>query len=638
MGILRLTSFMDENPQILKEFQLHDTKLVIDGKNLLHLIFEGSKINKKHGGDYDRFACEIVKFFSILKACNIKPYVLFDGGDDPSDRKFNTKLRGLRERLEKAMRISSGQSKKNNVMPILAYDTFKSVLFEINVPFNVCDFEADEEIAILANEFNCPVLSLDSDFYILPINAGYIPFNSVCLEPQEGKRWNNSVYHYLPARIYYVDSFATCFHALGRNVLPLIALLLGNDYVDREIFYPFFSSLRFCKYQQQFNIPDFFPNMRKLISWLNSLDTYDEGIQKILSSACTSEDKETILSAINITEKAYTLDNKSLSTEKILQISNNGLTVPSWVLNFHREGRLPSELIKILLSRRNFLKPQIEDLKSPSSYQCCARLRKYVYCILLSEDVGNAGVQSSLDNGTEANGKCAVEEYDRKGYELVKKVVCPIKNAKIFDMLPKLSEIHTLPPTVRENTVRLALDIPLFNIFHLSKDLEFILGIVLFWKKNAQPNATENHLRSVLVCLIMLKLTSIVRRGSTGHEQNLIDDAVLGMPVKARKQINMRLLMFSQIRDDRLDSNLIHGFAQLQACFKTAMDLNCLLLCPFPTPCIYQIFSGTFLYNFVVELWKRRNPDMFVCELLSKNSDLPKVYEILYSAVMNSLL
>lgn len=64
-----------------------------------------------------------------------------------------------------AIQLTKQRREYCRVMPIITRDTFIAVLMEITIPFVVCDFEADIEIANLANQFNCPVLSDDSDFY-----------------------------------------------------------------------------------------------------------------------------------------------------------------------------------------------------------------------------------------------------------------------------------------------------------------------------------------------------------------------------------------------------------------------------------------------------------------------------------------
>lgn len=155
---------MKSNPQLKKKIRLHDTEVVIDGNSLYHFIFYCNQLDFIHGGDYDQFADKIIKFFKLLHCCNIQPYIVFDGGNDANDMKFQTNRKRMKERLEMAMQLAKGYKGNCKVMPIMAFDTFKAVLKEIKIPFAVCDFEADKEIAKLANKLNCPVLSNDSDF------------------------------------------------------------------------------------------------------------------------------------------------------------------------------------------------------------------------------------------------------------------------------------------------------------------------------------------------------------------------------------------------------------------------------------------------------------------------------------------
>lgn len=654
MGISGLTTFMDDNLQLIKEFPLHDTKVVIDGNNLYHLIFYNNHVDFPHGGDYDQYARKIKEFFSLLHSCNIEPYVVFDGGYEQDDKKFQTILRRVQQRLEMALLLAKGQ--RGRVMPILAYDTFSAVLREIKVPFAVCDFEADKEIGILANQFDCPVLSYDSDFYILPLSAGFIPFDSVNFTLQEGRREDDSLYQYLPARRYHVDNFVKFFPSLGREVLPLIATLLGNDYVDIRIFYSFYSSVRSQEGKTQFRIPKTHTKMQKVISWLESLESYDEGIQKIMSSAVTPFQKETISVAIQKTVEAFTANSSDTEFSlysyfmehekpegKLQYVGKplkgyNGSTIPSWYASYHRQGLLPPSSLDIITLHRKFLLPQVEGPKAISSYHCSVKLRKYMYGILLSEDIAFLGKTEEMA----ANRKCAVEEYDRKYYELKKNFVCPEITLEGYGSLPKLSDIPELSLSNKEKIIRLVLEIPSFGLDCMTKDLEFVLGIVLFWIRNADPKVTISHLKTVLVCLLMLKVKWIlIHHGATGCEENMIETAALSMPTENIKEVRTKLHPYNarpeHSKKHPIDSDLIHSFAQLQTCILTAMHLNFLLLCPFPSPSVSHIFSGTFLYNFCVEIQKRRSPDMFISELLSKDSNLEHVYHRLLDAMMNFL-
>lgn len=159
----------------------------------------------------------------------------------------------------------------------------------------------------------------------------------------------------------------------------------------------------------------------------------------------------------------------------------------------------------------------------------------------------------------------------------------------------------------------------------MTKDLELVIGIILFWVKEAEPKVTLYHLQSVLVCMIMLKVKWVLLQGGdTGSETNLIETAVLDMTDRGLEEVSANLLTYDTKLEHSVNhpvkSELIHGFAQLQTCIIATMHLNSLLLHPFPSPCIPHIFSRTFLYNFCLELREQKDPDVFIYELLVKGS------------------
>lgn len=648
MGILGLTTFIKNNPQITEDFSLHSTKVVIDGNSLYHFLYNKDKLDFLHGGDYDQYADKIREFFGLLQSCNIQPYVVFDGGNEPNEKKFQTVLSRIERRLEMAIQLTIQQRDYCRVMPIMTRDTCIAVLLEITIPFVVCDFEADKEIAKLANHLDCPVLSDDSDFYILPLTSGFIRFESLNLTLQEIRVGNGTLKHCLPARRYHVDSFVECFPSLGKDVFPLLAALLGNDYVDKTVFNSFCFSIRSIEGRTQFTDPTEEKKILKIVLWLQSLKSYREGIEKIMSK---SKNKDAVSLAIKITEEAFTLNATetefSLSSyfmEKGSTVSNPiqghyGSMIPTWYVSQHREGIIPPTCMDIITLHRKLLIPQVEDPKSSvSSYQCSESIRKYMYGVLLSEDIDD--VQQK--EGVASNRECVVEEFDRNAHVIMVKPVYPLISLAEYGKLPKLSEIPNLSTCEKENILRLVINMPSFSIDHMTKDLELVLGIVVFWIKKAKPQISIFHLQSVLVCLIMLKVKWVLSKHyAPGGEKNLIETAVLGMDTKYREEVRFKLNSFNtgpkHNKRNPVECDLIHGFAQLQTCIMATMHFNYLLMCPFPSPCIPHIFAGTFLYSFCTALQNQRSPDIFIHELLSKDSMLSRVYQCLYDAVIKAL-
>lgn len=257
-----------------------------------------------------------------------------------------------------------------------------------------------------------------------------------------------------------------------------------------------------------------------------------------------------------------------------------------------------------------------------------------MYGILLSEDIEDKGLTADMISD--------VEEYDRKGHTLLSETVYALRTLTGYGELPYLSVIPNLSSSEKENILRRIIDMPSFSIDYMTKDLELVLGIVLFWIKRAKPHVTIFHLHSILVCLIMLKLKWVLfHHGTTGCEKNLIEVTVLDMTGESLKEVFFKLNQYSakihHTTEHPVDSSVIHGFAQFQTCLMGTMHLNSLLMCPFPNPCIHHLFSGTFLYNVYLELKKQESADLFIHKVLLMESSLAQIHQCLFDAVINAL-
>lgn len=112
--------------------------------------------------------------------------LLWFKGIDPSDKKFSTIRQRLQSKIKEANNLSHGR--RGSVLPILTRDLFIQVLIQREIPLFQCPFEADKEIACLAHQWNCPVLSNDSDFYIFDLpgvgsNRIFFFFVNVNIDP-----------------------------------------------------------------------------------------------------------------------------------------------------------------------------------------------------------------------------------------------------------------------------------------------------------------------------------------------------------------------------------------------------------------------------------------------------------------------
>ncbi|XP_059776335.1 protein asteroid homolog 1 isoform X2 [Balaenoptera ricei] len=240
MGIRGLMSFVeDHSNEFFTDLKLRDTKIIIDGYALFHRLCFSSNLELRYGGDYDSFTDVVEKFFESLSACKICPYVVLDGGCDISDKKLNTLKDRAREKIQMAHSLSVGGG--GYVCPLLIREVFIQVLIKLRVRFVQCFSEADRDIMTLANHWNCPVLSSDSDFCIFDLKSGFCPLNSF--------QWRNvntikgTRDCYIPAKCFSLDALCCHFGNMNKVLLPLFAVLCGNDHVNLPVVETFLSKV-----------------------------------------------------------------------------------------------------------------------------------------------------------------------------------------------------------------------------------------------------------------------------------------------------------------------------------------------------------------------------------------------------------
>lgn len=278
MGVRGLTTYIAANAyQFLKPFELHDTDLVIDGDNLcIQLYVHSMERMSAFGGNYDHYFRTVVEFFAVLRTCNIRPWVLLDGGYERC--KLKTVRCRMLGRIEFVKRAKPRSRKM--MIPLLLREVFVDAMRAEKVSFMRCLFEADNEAAILARKLDCPVLSYDSDFYIH--NVKYIPYvtlthkiyrkviendgkyeiqwvrrlhgrnasKRVLVKVGEGPIDKANVrmsYSYLDCSLYTIENLIGVDQRLKPEMLPLFAALLGNDYISRRILSTFYASMKVGK-------------------------------------------------------------------------------------------------------------------------------------------------------------------------------------------------------------------------------------------------------------------------------------------------------------------------------------------------------------------------------------------------------
>ena len=498
MGIRGLTTFVDTHPELLTDFRLHDTKIIVDGNNLYHFLYYYFQVPCEYGGDYNQFAKSCETFFAALHSCGVVPYVVFDGAYASDGNKFQTSLARARERVHMTNIVAHGRRAK--ILPILTHSCFIHVLRRLGVEYVTCDYEADRQIAALAQHWNCPVLTNDSDFFVYDIPAGVVLLDYLNLRSKlhhgHSKQHSDLVYRYLESQIFYCQKFMKYLRVDHHFHVVLFATLLGNDIVDGRKFDSFFSHVKLPKSHSRLKTSHRECKIAGLIAWLQSVVSVTDAVAYILSKL-PRDHRKSVQSLMELSLEFYSEPASDLHEyfdvdQKHVQCVGRTIgecDLPDWFQIGVRRGAVPTAVLNILASQRLLLLSQIELSCEVSSYKCSQKLRQIAYGVALS--------------ATNAVANC-VNEYDRdcKSLKMCATGTITQLNGK---PVPRLTEVGQVDRRQRFLFLLEALDTPLDCVFDLLiPDVQFLVAVVRYWVHNANTKISNLHIRAVLLCLMKL--------------------------------------------------------------------------------------------------------------------------------------
>ena len=407
--------------------------------------------------------------------------------------------------------------------------------------------EADAEVASLANAWNCPVLSNDSDFFIFDIKAGYIPLSSF--------DWKSSR---LLAKIFHRRKLASHLR-IHPELLPMFASLVGNDYVSSDALEPFTRALS----RSQYSMDRSNRKEARFARIANMLSTVpDTIVLQMVSSYGGVQLRQAVensLQEYSITESNLLryfqngVISSSLRTQK-------GCKIDEWVLRKFREGLFSTNCMSGFTSGKVLLRFQVENCREKSANFCSQKLRRFVYGILNDAEAynrrGNVGM---------------VEEWDRESLTVKPSNISPYQEGVV-----RVSLIPFLDAENRLIVLLNALDSITPSIRLLPEKFKLIAASLRFLKSNAQPPLKKNHISAILCSCIKLEdgswkqfMESTNRRMSLSHP---------------------------------FDQQAAQSFAQWQCVLRDAVHLNFVLLEPVETPCIHKTFNGRLAHYLQSEL------------------------------------
>ncbi|XP_055019396.1 protein asteroid homolog 1-like isoform X2 [Boleophthalmus pectinirostris] len=432
-------------------------RLVIDGSGLVYHLYFTSGLEQNRGGEYGAFVDLVVHFFGVLWSCDISPFVVFDGCAD-----FKEKWDLQRKRAMKKVRRAHSAAERGrsmHVLPTLIWEVFRQTLDRLGVPLARCFTEADRQAAALAHMWLCPVLSDDTDFFIFPLSGGMLPTTHF--------RWRQVLQcgarRYIPCKRYFSSWFCEV-NQMSPQLLPVFAVLAGNDYLKKPVWTGDLSSL---------------------LQWIRNLAVVDP--QEVLKAALEVRRKlqsEEKLRSLMEVSRHYDLPPSPLSayfcegTTPPLPPQMVG-KVPDWMRVPVTNAQFSSDFLDVVTSQRVGLSVVVDHKDKPSANLVSLPLRRVMYGLLLGRDR-----------------PLTVEERDRDGLDVQYNKVQP-------EEVPFC--IKSLEQKTEEQRRQVLLDaLGLDPQFHTSlpshlSHLTLPMAATCYWLKKATPPPHLSLLKALLI-------------------------------------------------------------------------------------------------------------------------------------------
>lgn len=606
MGIPGLTSFINRNSTAFFEnHQLKDTLVIIDGYALTNFLYrQYEKNTSAFGGDYDIMAQVYVDFIKLFLGCNVIPVVIFDGAYE--QRKIETVMSRMSQRIEKYAQ----PLKTCDCMPYFGSDIFFDILNDMDIPHINCDFEADAEIVALAKLLNCPVISRDSDFYVNTVP--YIPLDMITLDLKSTEKVIN-------CRLYKVEKLLKEFGGLNVKYLPLVAALLGNDYIRPDTFC---TLLRLNPGTFNCGL-----KLNRIIGWLKKQKNLNSAIDNMTYDLSRSRDYITKqikiivqdYECINSKYLPFILQYKMMSGYqhclKTYLKKNERTILPHWLEQNYRRGTVNSEVMTIITLKKIFFKVQLENYEKPPYYEVSFKILERIFGILFgkNDSISTFGRKNGLNIG----------QYKIKPY--------------ITSPYIPLADLNKTDLEYRKNIILNLIGLKKFN--GIPKEWELFVLILFYWIIHTN-NHKSKHMHALVVSAITLNIIKKIETNSQSKTlENNIGISIIEENIAKVKQEDCRnamkimstLFEVDQYNDKHLYYKVIHPFAQFQSCVYFFMILNSLLDFPYDQCRIENFYKGSFLYNLCVKM-ETCDPEVYVSQQLFMESvSLNNVYKSILS-------
>ncbi|KAM8758469.1 single-strand DNA endonuclease ASTE1 isoform 2-T2 [Rhynchonycteris naso] len=533
-----------------------------------------------------------------------------DGGCDISDKKLTTLKDRAREKIQTAHSLSVGGG--GYVCPLLIREVFIQVLIKLQVCFVQCFSEADRDIMTLANHWNCPVLSSDSDFCVFDLKAGFCPLNSF--------QWRNmntikgTQDSYIPAKWFSLDGLCRYFSNMNKALLPLFAVLCGNDHINLPIMETFLSKVR-VPLGASNSKGKRYHRVLGLLNWLSRFADPAEALDNVLKHL-PKKNRENVKELLCCSMEEYQQSQAKL--QDFFQYDTYAcpealdLGLPEWVLVALAKGQLSPFISDALVLRRTILHTQVENMQQPNAHRVALPIRQIIYGLLLN-------VSPHLENvslNVLPPRPLAFSEVERIHKNIQTSIVDAVEPPMDHADLSKLTELSL----ARRRTLLLeTLKVKQSILDPIPASLKLPIAVSCYWLQHVEAKAKVHHLQALLLGMLMGPLHAII---NSPEKKDLQEDGAerLCEELQRRKE--------QARRGRRLELDTAHVFCQWQCCLQMGMYLNQLLSTPLPEPDLTRLYSGSLVHGLCQQLLTSTSVE----SLLSMCPQAKQLYERMFNA------
>ena len=545
-------------------------KLVIDGYSLL---FSLCTCDWSHGGQYPEFRNKVQRFFLALKSSKIDSIVVIDGVDVEGEKTAIIKRRRKEsiQMVEKYCRLERKDfASGSGVLPSQSLKVFIMTLQDMGVELIFADGEGDITVYEIANAYNCPVLSNDSDFFMYNLTSGYIPFNRF--------EWNGPLP--ITGEVFYHKSFCSEFRMNDSDLRLIIPAVAGNDFIIAM------NNLQLADYMYEF-CPEDYTRRKKIgievivnfIRTFSSLQNFKDSINSFPDLSQNA--KDTIKKNCVHAEEMY--NSERVSTLETLREAtslhiHHSIAMPGWILSQFRSGNFFP--IHSLTIGKALLDNFIDDTSKPSSTLASKPIRQFIY--------GLTGWQE-------------VREIYREGLDLVERDITATTELE-GHQLPLLQKIPSMSLSERAHLFYSIVGCSDSEpVSRLDKTWHLVIAATRFWVRMCSP--LQHEVEVLVLCFVILHSDSKPRmQRSTEHDRFRRSDQWM---------------------------ELLHIFSQWQSCYGDIFNLNQVLMFPLKPISPAQLFDGRLLMFMV----RQRCDERLVSQVLDRREHI-RLYEQLVDAVL----